>query len=357
MSLEWADFPSGQPGLYGTDENFMLDGTPWVAYSNGSIVPDPDAVNFPNGLVLRHGAGSSGANDAPRLALMNPNQRAFLAVRLNLTALPTDARPLYAFNSGGNAPHYVIGVMPNGGMRWTLANTQTVIAEVETPLLLAGSDHHLEIMVDVVTGDLEVRKNGIVIAGLTLVHGAPPGGTVGLIAFPSGYAAQGSFTRIHSKDIVVYTAAGTEFNDFQGTVGVNDLLPVADVTLGDWTLSGGATAWSLLDESPPDDADYVQSGLAPTNPLQVELEDLPIDVTSVRGIIMIGRAFNSDVGDGSIQMGVTSNGGTNFDLGAAHAATVAPTFYFDPSELSPVTAAAWTPTEINNLWLQLDRAV
>lgn len=364
MSLQWADFPSGQPGMYGTDIGRILDGTPWVN-NLGSITADPDSVNFPDGAVLRPFSGSSGPTGATRLAVSNPGEEVGVEFRFYVVEMPdnSDGKPFIALNSPGNGAHYVLGIMPNGSLR-VYYGTNTIgagriVADSSVPLILGNAWNHIGFKANVVTGEYEVRRNGAPVAALTGVDEDAPGvgNTIGIVAFPQNHAGRGLGNFSAYKDIIVWTPEGTEFNDFQGTVQVYDMTPDADVDLGTWTLSSGTEAFALMDEAPPNDTGYVYAGEPPQDPLSVGLSDLPADVTSVRALIMIARGFNSDSGDGALQMAITPNGGVDTDTGIEHVMTTTPTYYWDVSEISPVTAARWTPTEANNLTLSFDRTL
>lgn len=85
------------------------------------------------------------------------------------------------------------------------------------------------------------------------------------------------------------------------------------------------------------------------------LSDLPITVTSVRGIMPIHRSRKTDGGDGNIQLGAISGASTG--LGSNRPITTAYTYWWDIFDADPNGAAAWTRIAFNNLNLQLNRTV
>ncbi len=360
MSLQWSDFPNGQPGMYGTSTATMLNGTPWVGTASAIITSDPDSANFPNGRVLRHSSGVFGPEGAARLALTTPAAEVGVEFRFYCSQLPerTQGRTFIALNTTGDSARYNLTLLPNGGIRLYYGTDTlgpgTLIADTVSPVIFANSWNHLALKANVVTGACEVRKNGTPIAALTTTHGSPPGGTIGIVGFPDRYAGDSNFPHFFSKDIIVWNSLGTEINDFQGTVQVHDIKPTSDVTLGDWT-STGLDGYTEVDEDTPNDADYVTSGLTPTDPIEFGYGDLDPDVTSVRAVTMIMRGFNSDSGDGEVQMTASPDGGTSTDAGSAHFMTITPTFFWDHSTLSPATGLAWTPTEVNSLTVSFNR--
>ncbi len=104
------------------------------------------------------------------------------------------------------------------------------------------------------------------------------------------------------------------------------------------------------------DTSYISANDTPPLPSSFTMTNLPEDVTSIKGVFMIGRMYKSDGGDCNIQMALSPNN-TNWDSGSNRPVTVAPTIWWDVSELSPATAAAWTPIEVNNLLFRVDRTL
>jgi hypothetical protein len=86
------------------------------------------------------------------------------------------------------------------------------------------------------------------------------------------------------------------------------------------------------------------------------MTNLPPDISSVRGLISIVRARKTDGGDGDMQVSMTPNG-TDYVVGANRAITTAQTYWFDVSEISPATTVRYTPVEVNNLRLRLNRTL
>jgi hypothetical protein len=203
-------------------------------------------------------------------------------------------------------------------------------------------------------GTVEVRVNGVVVLNLTgLNTGAD---VIGQIVFGT-YRANGYEQTIEAywKDVVFWDTSGSVGNDFQGSVAVRDLYTDADISLN-WTPSTGSTGWDLIDETTPNDADYISAASAATANYVASLTNLPVDVTSVRALLPICRSVKTDGGDCNLQVGLTPNN-TDWDDGADNPLTTAYTFRYDVSELSPDTAAPWTPTEVNAAYVRLDRTL
>ena len=87
----------------------------------------------------------------------------------------------------------------------------------------------------------------------------------------------------------------------------------------------------------------------------MELEDLPPEVISVRGILMVARQRKSDGGDCLTQVGISPDDGATWDNGADRAITTAFTYWGDWSELDPDTSDPWTPLASNNARIRINR--
>jgi hypothetical protein len=152
-------------------------------------------------------------------------------------------------------------------------------------------------------------------------------------------AKVGITTNVYWKDIVVWDGTGTYNNNFMGTCSVLDIDVDSDVVLG-WTPNAGGVGWSILDNNPPtDDAAYIGAAAAAlTNTFG--LANLPADVTSVRGGVIINRSRKIDGGDGNVQLGLISGAATG--LGADRPITVAYTYWKDVWEVDPNTGCPFT---------------
>lgn len=134
--------------------------------------------------------------------------------------------------------------------------------------------------------------------------------------------------------------------------GVSTSFAFSNVSGVTWANLGGLGT----DPRRTQDGSYLSASDTATTPMSFEFDNLPDDVTSVRGLIMVSRHKKSDGGDANIQMALSPNG-TDWDSGADRPITTAFQYDFDVSEASPDTALAWTPIEVNNLKGRIDRTV
>ena len=327
---------------YGTSLSYMLDGLPYAQVSSSALVADPDGVS--SGRVLVYAV--------MRVALPNVTSKVGAAFRCwmsQLPAGPTNRFSVALFTDPGNSvirANFI--VEPNGAM--TIQDAAgTIVATTTNPVVAPQSWFHYECMVDTSTGDYELRIEGITI--LTGTSALLVASTIGNIRFfGSGVGGPTPYL----KDLIIWDGTGTVNNNFMGTVSVYTLALNSDVS-SDWTPSTGTSDYQLLDETTPNDADYISAGIAVPYSSVMGMSDLASDVVAVRGLQTMVRASKSDGGDATLVVGVKS--ATNTDTGANHAVTTAKKYWFDISELDPDTGALWDPLAVNAANLVIDRTV
>lgn len=357
MAIIFADFPSGQQGLYGSTTSYILNGI-WAQYTNdggfGEVSlqddPDPNIGSAGKVLRLRQVQGTATARIVIPSGAQATVGTGFRLWVSNLPTSPTEA-PYVTFRTSSNTDICTISVQPDGAVRAHSGGISGATLGTSVPVVTANAYHHIEIKVvrHASAGTIEVRVNGVAKLELdTLALGASD---IGQIALRAGAVFQSAYF----KDFVLWDGTGSEGNDFQGSVAVHDLVPDGDISLN-WTPSSGSTGYNLLDESPPNDTGYIQAGDPPPDPAKFSLTNLPDDVTSVRALLPIVRAVKTDGGDCNIQVGLTPND-TNWDDGADRPITTAYTYWWDVSHLSPATAAPWTPAEVNAAYVRADRTL
>jgi hypothetical protein len=373
MSIIWADFPSGQLGIYGTNRANMLNGIWAEVSSQGSayaaLVADPDPNVGANGVVFFSNSSTASSAESykgGRLAIPAEVTTLGLGFRWWLDKLPsnTGSFPFVSFRTNTNTDILTVRVTTTGQLQLATGASDsghggTTLATSIGPVLTANAYQHVEIKATkgAGTGAVEIRVNGIEIPSLTITGQAMGASNIAQIFVGSAEEAGGSDANMNSyiKDLVLWDTSGTEGNDFQGSVAVRDLYTDADISLN-WTPSTGSTGWDLLDKTSVDDATYISAASSAISPYVASLTDLPDDVTSIRALLPIVRAVKTDGGDCNIQVGLTPNN-TDWDDGADRPVTTASTFYWDVSQVSPDTLAPWTPVEVNSAYVRIDRTL
>lgn len=361
--LQWADNFS----QYGTGttipRQFMTDGL-YATAAAASLAVDPDPTASGNVLYFNN---TNPSFDEVRRVLTAGRTTVGVAARFWLPNLPASSPVnLIRFQNGSNVNQVALLCTSTGqlvvyrGEGWSGSPspvTNTQIAASAGPVLVAGAYNHIEMKVffDNAAGTVEVRVNGSVIAiDADTLDTLNSGTDCQQISFVNRWPNDSEGTPFYMKDLVIWDDQGSHNTDFLGTVSVVSLFPDADVSFN-WTPSTGTTGFNLIDEAPPNDADYIEAADPPPAASVFSLSDLPDDVTSVRGLFTVVRARKTDGGDGNLQVGLISAGDT--DLGADRPLTTAFTFWTDLSETSPDTGVAWTPVEVDAADIQVDRTL
>lgn len=362
MSLLALDFPSGQTGLYGTNKSYMLNGIYAQADSDVTIVDDPDANItgnvlrfFPNtdstspyldGMlrrVLPAAITTVGVAFRVYFGTLPPNSSAYPQILLIMDQVSTVHLSFRVLPTGAIAVNR--GPYPSG----TLLGTTS-------PAIVTGAWQHIEVKATIndTTGSVEIRVEGVPVLTLTGVDTCN-GANVHADQIAHCNTDTGSGTTYYLKDIVIWDTAGSVNNNFFGSVSVYELIPNGDTALT-WSLSSGSTGYTLVDEAPPnDDTDYIYAVSPPPAADKMSLTDLPVDVTSVRGLITIVRSKKTDGGDGNLQIGMVS--GASTALGSDRPITTAYTYWQDVFELDPATSTAWTRVSVNASNIQFNRTL
>lgn len=350
-----ADIPSADTGRYGTTVSYMTNGI-WAQTTGVSLVDDPDPTITGNVLLFSNGQA--------RYVLPSAQNTVGLGCRLWMDDLPvTDAnRPaILQYRDVSNNLTLSIRVSTTGSLQvyrdvdYT-TGVGTLIGATTGPVLTANAWRHIEAKVlwSTTVGTVTIRVEGVEVLALTGVNTGAA--NYAQVSFGVNYSLIAVSYDAYFKDVTVWDGSGSENNDFLGPCGVYRLTPNADVSSG-WSRTSGSTDYGLVDEAPPNDAGYIYAGESPIPaPSIMEFTSLPADIVGVRFLQSAARLQKSDGGDGSEQTSLSPNG-TDWDDGTDNAISTAFSYYLDVSEVSPDTAAPWTPTEVNAVQGKLNRTV
>ena len=339
MSIEHMD----NWAIYGGEADRLTDGVYIEKSLNGPVsdffITDPDPLA--TGSVLRLYSNNQSAPGLLRYALASTQATVGMALRIWMVAIPNGpaARPCVAYIADNtNTLLAYVAVTPIGGLA-VYNSAHTELANTNGPVLTANAWFHVEtnVFFNGASSTVECRVEGApVLTATGLSLGSTPGAQVSLQVLHRN-ALAGDNGRAYYKDVVVWNGAGTQNNNFLGSVVVYSILPNADTTLGGWT-STGANGFSVLDNAPPlDGTSYLSVGTPPQTASVFTLGDLPSDVTTVRAVMSQVRARKIDGGDGSLQVGMKSGAATG--LGANRPITAAFTYWRDVFEIDPNTTA------------------
>jgi hypothetical protein len=340
--------------MYGGVGARLLDGV-YAQSLRCDLLADPDGISA--GWAARLGSTGSGLL---RHVLPENVTISGQAMRVWLVALPSSSSMHPApicWKDAGNNFLYSVTVTTTGRLEVrTGGPTGTILMTTTNPVITADGWYHFEgkLEVDAAAGSIEVRVEGITVIDLSGINTGVT--AVSQVEINNIATGTGADVLMYIKDFVVWNGDGTHNTDFLGSVIVAGLVPTADVDLN-WTPSTGAVGFSILDNRPPIDTQYIGAPNPPPPAYVCELSDLPPDVTSVKAIMTMVRAAKTDGGDASLQIGVISDpdGSPATALGEDRPITVAQTYWRDVFEEDPVTSAPWLPDAVDAAELQIDR--
>lgn len=347
--LQWMDNFS----CYGGNWLLMLDG----AYASGQpvLVADPDPTVPPGSFVMR-------PNGARKL-LTGPQTTVGEAKRIYVDGLPaSDVNMPYVcrFHDATNTPNVTVVLNNTGKLqvyRGDSGYRGGVFLGETANVIVSHAWQHVEckVFLHETLGTVEIRVEGVTVLNLANLDTIAAGATCDQVMWGGNPHPTNGPISIYHKDLIIWDGSGATNNTFRGACTVVSVIPDGDVSSG-WTNSSGANAWSLIDEGAPnDDVDYISAPTPAPAACIVDLTSLPLDVTSVKGVMSIVRSRKTDGGDGNLQASVVSGASTG--NGADRPITSAYTYWTDMFEVDPATAAAWLPAAVNAMKLKLNRTV
>jgi hypothetical protein len=341
--------------MYGTNKALLLNGVyaeATQAFETFGLAADPDG----SGGITPYFQCNNATMPLLRFVLSSAQSICGWCVRLWLDFLPdadNHVPQVMSWRNAGNGEMAHLQVETTGRLTWTDGVTTITTTN---PVVSANGWYHIEAKYTTSgTGAIEIRVEGLQVISQVGLGYAGHSAVYQVSSYYSGTNFSPSLI-MRLKDYVIWDGAGTLNNDFLGAVIVYGLLPLSDVALN-WTPVGAADGFSILDNSPPDDAKYIQAPNPPPAAYKCTLSDLPPDVTSVKAIMSMVRAAKTDGGDANLQAGVISDpsGVPATVLGADRPITVTMTYWRDVFETDPKTSAAWLPAAVNAAQLQLNR--
>lgn len=248
---------------------------------------------------------------------------------------------LYAFFGDAGATTHITILFTSGQNISIIRGGTTLATSTGTLPLNAWIYVEVHARVDDTTGSVEVRIDGsntnyVSYSGDT--KNAGTNNTIDRVRFYNAYSNS------LIDDIYICDGTGSLNNTFLGEKRVQTLFPTGAGASTGLTPSTGSN-YQNVDEVPASATDYNGSDVAGTRDTYA-MTDLVAGTTGVSGVRGVMYAHKSDAGVASMKQAIRS-GGTNY-YGATQALTASMLSYNDIFETNPNTAAAWTPTEVNN---------
>lgn len=288
-----------------------------------------------------------------RRVLGGTRTRVGVASRIWCTQLPnTNHSKLIVWADAGNNTVCELRLLTTGALQFRHGPSLASAITTPGPVIVANAWQHVEALLDhnAATGAIEVRVEGVAVLTGSALNTGTGSAQISDFIQPSGLET----LRVYRKDLIVYNGLGSQNNNFIGACIVASLDPSSDVALN-WTPSTGTTGFSILDNRPPNDAQFISAGDPPPAAYEAGLTNLPPDVTSVRALQSVVRAAKVDGGDGNLQVSLVS--GVSVSNGADRPITSAFTYWFDVFEVDPATSAPWTPSAVDAVQMRINRTV
>lgn len=224
--------------------------------------------------------------------------------------------------------HNGTSVLDRGGS-WSQGNWYYVECKVDVDNSAGSATLRIdgEEVIAVTGSDTQALATNIV-DGFSLVQG--PGTT-------------NNWSDVAFDDIIFMDTSGSENNDFLGDVEVRLLSPNASGTYAQFSYTGSATNWQCVDESPPNETDYVYTtGAGNIDSYNYE------DITGTGNIaaIQVMTYAKRDAGGtrdiaAFVRSGGTDASGTQYTLGTSYE------YDFTIFQTDPTDDAIWTISKVN----------
>jgi hypothetical protein len=362
---------------YGTDLDNMTDGV--YATAHGISLSTTHPATGAYGIYISTANDIANGNSL-RKVLPAPADKIGVMGRFYFAGLPSGniGGNIFDFlTSSADQSHVVCVVDSSGAIRFlrgrnyvTLNGENGTLIAQTGPVITANGQHHIEVQIYIhdSAGWIRVAVDGVhknLFTGLDTKNGSS---TISSISQAVGISGGSGSKDFYMDDYIIYDFTGNPATDtdFCPTVdgsgiGTNyigelqcvKLQPNGNTASDAWGKSTGASAFALVDEATPDDTDYIYSTTAGDLTV-LSLEDLPPEITYIRGLVVWGRLSKADSGSSATQFGMKSVAASTD--AAARPVTVEPTYYWDFINVDPNSSARWTRTSLNAAWFRMTRS-
>lgn len=365
---------------YGSTASFMLDNE-YAQNAAGIQLSTAHFVTGTHSLYFSGSSGGLGGFQGLRKVLPTNTQKLGAAARFYFPTLPNQpyANCIFGFlNSTLSNFQLAFFLDTNGAIRivrggQTNATNGTslfgTLVATTDPIIGAASFNHIEVQAYIhpTDGWVRIAVNGIhkfQATGLNTQYDTSYVLSVG--QYKSYNNDSSSF---YMDDYYIYDFTGTSSVDtdfcpdtdgtglatnYIGELQVWPLFANADTTQANWQKSTGTVGYTLINETPPDDAGYIYSTTG-GDLSEFDLDDLPAQITYIRGLSIHARMSKSDAGAAMLQLGMKS-GSSTYDAGD-RPVTTAPTYWRDMANVDPASSARWTRASLNAGKLRLTRSI
>lgn len=230
------------------------------------------------------------------------------------------------------------------------ARRGTTVLGRTVPVIGAGAYQHIEIYAKAsdTVGAIEVRVDEVTRLNLTGIDTVSSANVeFSQIAFGGEIHSGGATTPM--IDWADFYVNDTVDDDSACSTWVGDcksgvLMVNADTAQADFTLSSGVSGYELLDETPANDSDYIET-TSSTAESDFEIENGPASLSEILTVRPFIRAYKDDAGTCTVAPNMKSDG-TKGTVDS-QPITTAPAYYDSNVPVDPDTGVPWTPSGLN----------
>lgn len=354
MANRWCD----GLGRYGGTKANMLNGSSSQAWAQ---VDTPFALSSANprtgGWHLRQSTGDPVPREARRVFGAQLTE-VFLGFAMYCHTLPTDETGapggggmyICALRDQANNLQCMLYIGTDGALefrRYAGPGLDGIVLGRTIPIIGAGAYQHIEIYAKAsnTIGAFELRVDEVTrlnLTGIDTVYTA----NIEFSQFAFGYEVSGATAMIDYADFYCNDTVddGSGCDTWVGDVKSGVLMVNADTAQADFSLSSGASGYALIDETPPNDADYIFTAAA-TAESDFGLENGPANLSEILTIRPFIRALKDDAGTCTVAPSLISNAVKA--VVADQPITTAAAYYDSNVPLNPDTTAPWTLSQLN----------
>lgn len=364
---------------YGTDETNMTDGVYAQVYGQlSTTVAATGTHSFlcdtATGLLTHEGLRKVLPASKDKMGAMAhfyfgslPSQPYEAAIFSFLTSDPQRAQ-LEAFLDPNGAIRFVRGAQTYG---LTGSSTSGTLIATTDPIIVTSAWNHIEVQVYIhdTLGWIRVAVNGVHRYAGTGLDTKYDSTNIVSCSQHRSYLSNSAGGNFYIDDLIYYDFVGTSSTDTDfcpavdgsgvATNYIGELqgmwnYPNGNTAEDDWSKSTGSSAYPLVGKTTPNDATYIYSTAA-GDLTELDLTDLPAEITYIRGVDYWGRMAKSDSGAAMTKFGAKSSASATD--ATERPITVEPTYWWDQINLDPATAARWTRTGFNASKYRITRSV
>lgn len=303
---------------------------------------------------LRLTATASGGTNVARRVFGTASQVVGVGYRFSVSELPAvedydrldSALVMAEFLDVSNNPQCRVCMGTDGSVYACVADT---LRGRSDPCISPGGYHHIEIKVKIADsgGYIEVRVNEVTVLNLTGIDtqntGTNTAGQFSIGEFGDVTDAGAQFGTLDVDDVYTWNDDASDLEntvtDFVGDKGVYTLFPNADTTDADFTKSTGVTGYTLIDEVPPANTDYLSDTTGAAKSI-FGVQSLPGNVAEVIAMTPFIYCRKEEAGS------VTIHGGLRVDTDETYGPDDSPSTAYaylrqGPKTIDPSTGVAW----------------